>query len=83
MENSRCQGCRAEIEAGQGASHLVRMGYSLAQFPLLSYKRMVLCPECLGKQKQKDKWEKVVAVALLSAVCFLLGLGYLMLFKLI
>ncbi len=72
-----------EIETGRETSHLVRMGYSLAQFPLLSYKRMVLCPECLGKHKRKDKWEKVVAVALLSVVCFLLGLGYLMLFKLI
>lgn len=83
MESSRCQGCRLEMDTNQATSHLVRMGYSLSQFPLLSYQRMYLCPECLVKQKRKDKWEKGVALVLLAAVCFLLGLGYLMLFSLI
>ncbi len=71
------------MEENQKTSHLVRMGYSLAQFPLLSYKRIDLCPDCLFKQKRKDKWEKGVALFLLAAVCFFLGLGYLMLFSLI
>ncbi len=83
LQDCRCQGCRKEIDAEQATSHLVRMGYSLASFPLLSYQRMELCPECLGRQKQRDKFEKGVALILLAGVCFFLGLGYLMLFNLV
>lgn len=79
----KCQQCGLMMEPGESSEHLVRMGYSLSTFPLLSYRRLNLCLDCLEKQKKKDRLEKVLAVIALALVISVLTFGFLMLFGVI
>lgn len=76
----KCQQCGLEVEQRKSGEHLVRMGYSLSTFPLLSYKRLALCLACLEKQRRRDRVEKALAVIMLALVLFLLTVGFLILF---
>lgn len=78
-----CQHCGEEIPQEQTNSHLVRAGYSLRQFPLLSYKRIILCQSCYQMYQKKDTFEKILAIIMLVIVVSLIALGYFMLFGLI
>ncbi len=77
---AKCHQCGLEVEAGKSREHLVRAGYTLSAFPLLNYRRLTLCFECLEKQKRRDKVEQVLAVIALVLVVSVLTFGFLMLF---
>lgn len=78
-----CQYCGSEIGEEETSPHLVRSGYSLRQFPLLSYKRIYLCPACSLLHQRKDKFEKILAIIALVVVISLLTVAHLILFGLI
>ncbi len=76
-----CQKCSRKVAAEDAVFHGIRMGYSAAHFPLFYFEKVPLCPDCLGRQKKVELFEKGLALIALGIVVYFLAIGFIIMFS--
>jgi len=79
-EDHFCNKCSRRVSKGEVVFYGVRSGYSAVHFPLLHFEKVPLCPDCLGRQKKIELFEKGLAVIALSIVIYFMAIGFAVMF---